>query len=277
MDEQSVTAWWGAFELDEGQGGHWQVGPCSLWLYRTAHEWRVLSQSGDDPLAAGSRVAVPAADEAVREALQAAGEDWTVSRYSFRQTDPGIVLRPALADRPVIVRPENPLFIPAGEEVTLYVSTPLWVQIERADAAKLLHEQPAYRPSDTWFGPSTREGELCYASRTAGRFQLANLPLRRHRAVTPLVVRNHASEALNLERAQIPTPHLTLYESAEHDLWTQAVTLDRREGAEGATVDIKHRAPREVQVVTRIHEPRHEAKKGLVMSTFQALGALFSH
>lgn len=275
--DQSVTEWWGSFELEEGRGGRWQIGPCTLWLYRTANEWRVLSQSENDPLASGSRVEVPASEAKTGEVIRDEGGAWTVSRYSFRQTAPRIALRPALADRPVIVRPENPLFIPSGEEVTLYVSTPLWVQVELEASGKLLHEQPAYRPSDTWFGPSTQEGELCYASRTSGRFRLENLPLRMHRAVTPLVVRNSATEALNLERVQIPTVHLALYRSADSYLWTQAVTLDRTEGAEGATVDIKRGAPREVKDATRIHAPRQEAKKGLMVSTFQALGAFFGH
>lgn len=279
MTEQteSKVPWWGTFELGEDHGGRWQIGPCTLWLHRSANEWRVLHRTTADSLASGSEVTVPAPDENLQEVLHAENGGWEVSRFSLRQTDPRIALRPALADRPVVVRPEHALYVPSEEEVTLYVSTPLWVQIELEASAKQLHELPAYRPSDTWFGPSTRVGELCYASRTAGRLRLAHLPLRMHRAVTPLLVRNRASDVLHLERVQIPTPYLALYQSANHYLWTQAVTLARAESEEGATVDIKRGAPREVSDAELVHEPRRMPRRGLMVSTFKALGSFFSH
>ncbi len=277
METESVTEWWGAFELEVDQGGRWDIGPCTLWLYRTVQEWRVMYHVGTDPLASGSAVEVPVAEAALTAAREAPDRELAVQRHSFRTTEAGVTLHPALADRPVIVRPEDPLYIPAQEEVTLYVSTPLWVQVEVREGARLLCDVPTYRASDTWFGPSTRVGELCYAARTSGRSRLANVPLRMHRAVTPLVVRNRASEALLLERVQIPVPHLPLYCSADHYLWTPAVTLQRTEGGEGATVDIQRGAPQEVSGARRVRAPRQTDKSGLVVSTFKALGALFSH
>lgn len=277
MDTETVTEWWGTFDLDAGRGGRWDIGPCTLWLYRTAQEWRVLYRSSPDHMASGSAVEVPLPEDEMTDVLAADDPAITIQRHSFKKTEAGLALHPALADRPVIVRPENPLYIPSQEEVTLYVSTPLWVQVEVRDGARQLGDLPTYRASDTWFGPSTREGELCYAARTSGRSRLENLPLRMHRAVTPLVVRNRASDALLLERVQIPTPYLPLYCSPDHYLWTPAVTLSRAEGGEGATVDIKEGAPQEIQDPRRVRDPRQELKTGLVVSTFKALGALFGH
>ena len=56
----------------------------------------------------------------------------------------------------------------------IYVSTPLWVRVDVHDPPQFLQEIPVIRPSDTWFGPSTREGELGYAGRTHGRLNFEN-------------------------------------------------------------------------------------------------------
>lgn len=48
-----------------------------------------------------------------------------VSRFSFRETAKLLRLVPALADRPVVVRPDLPFFISADETITLFVSTPV--------------------------------------------------------------------------------------------------------------------------------------------------------
>ena len=56
-------------------------------------------------------------------------------------------LLPNLADRPVVARPAVPFFIPPGEELELFVSTPIWVQL-RSGTTDLV-ELPCLRPSDT--------------------------------------------------------------------------------------------------------------------------------
>ncbi len=274
-DSASMQPWWGTFELDKEQAGRWTMGPTTLWVFRTAQEWRVLYRAEGDPLRGDSGVVVPIDDEAWRAVEAEADGDASVKRqrHSFRSTAPTVTLQPVPADRAVVVRPEHPLSVPAGEEVTLYVSTPLWIRVETA--SKALQEIPSHRPSDTWFGPSTREGELCYASRTAGRLRLANLPLRMHRAVTPLLVRNGADESLPLERVHVPTQYLALYRAEDDVLWTQALTVDRKRSGEGAEVRVETGAPKEAPRATRLQEPREELKKGLVVSTFRAIEALF--
>ncbi len=34
---------------------------------------------------------------------------------------------PRLADRSVVIKPIDPIYIPAGQRGTLYISTPLWI------------------------------------------------------------------------------------------------------------------------------------------------------
>jgi hypothetical protein len=274
-NEPGLRPWWGTFELEIGQAGRWAIGPTTLWLYRTAQEWRVLHRATGDPLQSTSEHTLPLEEEAWHAAESVADADPSVKRqrHSFRATSSAVTLQPVTADRPVVVRPEHPLSIPAGEEVTLYVSTPLWIRLEAG--SKRLQDIPSHRPSDTWFGPSTREGELCYASRTAGRLHLDNLPLRMHRAVTPLLVRNDADEPLPLERVHVPTQHLALYRSEHHVPWTQAVTVHRAKAGDGVEVRVESGPPDDVPGATRIQEPRLELRKGLVVTTFRAIEALF--
>jgi len=180
---ESVVPWWGTYTLEEETGGQWDVGPSTIWLYRSARDWRVIHRPSTDatttdPMAPRSGVSLPIPEADLGDVLGGADPDLQISRFSFHRTEAEVTLAPALADRPVVSRPEHPLFVPPGESVTLYLSTALWVRITLAESDRRLLEVPSHRMSDTWFGASTWEGTLCYATRTAGRLQLDKLPLR---------------------------------------------------------------------------------------------------
>jgi hypothetical protein len=274
------TPWWGSVSLAVYTGGQWEIGPSTLWVYRSTHDWRIVHRPSTDPVTADpmaqhSDVAVPLPDDEMTAVLEADEPDLITHRYGVRDTDETVALRPALADRPVVARPEHPISVLPKESVTLYLSTPLWARVELVESERRLHEVPSHRMSDTWFGPTTRTGELCYATRTAGRLRLDRVPVRLHRALTPLQVQNEAPEALALERVQLPAPHLSLYETDQDGLWTEAVTMIRRAGEPGADIRIAEGAPSEVDTATRVQEPRETTKQGLITSTFSAFGALF--
>jgi len=280
-DDPDNSPWWGTFQLDAETGGRWHVGPSTLWLYRTEREWRLfhhrptLAANKADPFTRRSDATVPVADDDIPDLPETPQQDLEVSRYSFSSTKPEVAIQPALADRPVVSRPEHPLHIPPGESITLYLSTPLWIRVFLSHADQLLHEVSSNRMSDTWFGVSTTEGELCYATRTAGRLQLDSLPARLHRAITPLRISNTAEESLLLERVQLPTRHLELYSTDENALWTQTVRMNHSDATKGADVNIRKGPPSEADGAQLLQEPRDAEKRGLVTSTFGAIEALF--
>src|SRR5690625_5517561 len=72
-------------------------------------------------------------------------------------------------------------------------------------------EIPTKILSDTWFGPNTQMGTLCYASKTYTRSSRQEVTPRPHRAVTPVTVRNQSEELLSIDKLSIPVPHLALY------------------------------------------------------------------
>jgi len=182
MAEQS-GAWWETGRFPVGTAGRWRIGPLELWIQRLEGEWRIASEQGDDPLDDALEREVPCVIDGVldRESTE---------RYASNSKTEVIRLAAALADRSVVTRSDKPLHVPPGEEISVFVSSPLWVRIEAGEPGKLLRELPVFRPSDTWFGPNTREGELCYASRTHHRLRLEQIPARPHRAVTSVLVRN---------------------------------------------------------------------------------------
>jgi hypothetical protein len=250
--------WWGETALPVGGVARVVAGPLRLWARRRAHEWALVTTTGSNGHAGEAERGHPVPEDDVPES-------GSVHRFSFAQSPAALVLRPVLADRAVVVRPESPLWIPSGERVVLFMSTPVWVGVsvgrpsrqrvarrrgrrpERSaeDAVEDvgLIDIPTYRLSDTWFGPSTLVGELCYSSRTAGRLALDELPTRPHRAVTPVTIENLAASSLELRRLVVPIPSLALYADTRSGLWTQGVTLSRETDSDLATARVDTTPP----------------------------------
>ncbi len=169
-DEHTPKSWWGNFKLEYNQSRLWTIGPLRFIVRCLAGEWQV----GNEKIDANSENH----DHWHIEVTDLLPETLTNNaRYVFHQNPRLLTITPLLADRPIISRPVIPFYLTAGEEVTVYVSTPLWLKLSvGASSKKVLEEIAIQRPSDTWFGPSTREGELCYASSTHCRLNLDELP-----------------------------------------------------------------------------------------------------
>ena len=267
MSRYAATSkfWWNGLSLDTGQTARWEIGPLVLQVCRLEQEWQVAYARADTT-----------ADDAhdwqfvvVNERL---GAEENLKRYLFKTVSAKLQVVPALADRPVVMRPATPFYIPAGQEATIYVSSPVWLCVQVGDPPATLEEIPVQRLSDTWFGPSTREGELCYASRTHGRLCLEQLPLRPHRAVTPVIIRNRFDEAMLLERLSLPVKYLALFATQDGLLWTQPVTMIREEDGDMAALEIGTAPPEQIKKPARVGGSREEPDRRIVLKT---LGALF--
>ena len=254
--------WWGKYTLEVGQCLQINIGKTSHAVLRQAREWQLHYNNVTDTNENDDTWQV-----SIRDGI---GEDYEVmERYVFHQTGASLNILPLQADRPVVTRPLSPLHLPSGEEITLYVSSPLWLQVVPAEVP--VREVPIYRPSDTWFGPSTMKGELCYASVTHGRTELADVPQRPHRAITPVLIRNQADSAMVLERLNLPVPYLSLYADDNGQLWTEAVTMARSSEKDTATVEIGKAAPPEARGASRVTSPRESESRNIFTSTFSTL------
>ncbi|WP_026280713.1 hypothetical protein [Thioalkalivibrio sp. ALE30] len=267
MAETSTTrtdpaTWWGRRPLASGAHGRWSIGPLDLWLLHGAQEWQMVLERPRDAADATLAIDVPCS-----EPFPAGARD--LLRFAGAPADAEPELRVALADRPMVSRPQNPFYVPAHGQVTLYLSSPAWVQLHLGAAR--VQEFPVYTPSDTWFGPNTVNGELCYATRTQARLDLADVPERPHRVVTPLTIANKADDALFLERVNLPVPRLPVYADRHHRLWTPAVRMEREEDRDMAAMKIDPGPPGAATGAQRIAEPREAGGRHLMVRAFSAL------
>ena len=266
MPEHKQATWWGTYHFELDQTALWEIGPLRLAVQRLVNEWQVAYETGEssDPETDVWSQDLNAAD---LNDLNFANSE----RYVTGQSGASLRLQPALADRPLITRPITPFYVPAGETTAVFLSSPLWVRLEVGDPPTPLREMPILRPSDTWFGSSTMEGELCYASRTFARLNLENIPLRPHRALTQVLIDNRAESQLAVERINLPVPYLSLFETVDGLLWTQKVTMIRTRDTAMAAFQVDKRPPEEVKSPLLIGEPRQPLEQNTIIRAFEVL------
>ena len=263
-DANKTSGWWGSFKIDSGQSKQWRIGPLTLIVHRLNGDWRVGHQREENFDI--TNVTWEITDTALLpENLE------NNSRYILQDSTGILIITPRLADRPVIIRPHMPFNLAAGEKVTLYISSPLWMALSVGDSEKTLDEFAIQRPSDTWFGPSTLEGELCYASTTHCRLYLEELPQRAHRAITPVVINNLADTALSVERINLPAPLLQLYSSKNNQLWTPNISLVREKDGDMAALNIDKNPPKEAEDALQLSEARTSMDNGVLFRAFNAI------
>jgi len=260
-------SWWGDFHIENEKNIEWRIGPLKLIVRRLNNEWHIahepINDLDNDDFFWGKKDTDQLPDSLNNN-----------SRYVFRDTTGQLSITPQLADRPIISRPLTPFNLMAGEEVTLYVSTSLWLEVATGSSPKkILQSIAIQRLSDTWFGPSTLEGELCYASTTHCRLNYEDLPQRAHRAITPVLIRNHTNTTLLLERLNLPTPLLALYVSSSEQLWTPQVTLTREKDGDMAELKIDNQPPSVAEQMQQLNEARNKVDNGVL---FRAFNTIFS-
>lgn len=265
-NDQTQSGWWGRFEPTSGETIQWEIGPLKLAIQCLPNEWQIAYERGDEIDPTTGEWSQKITNSGIDELNYT-----TVERYAVDQTDEILHIMPALADRPVITRPLKPFFVSPGDRITIYVSSPLWVSITTGDPPQKLQEVPIYRPSDTWFGPSTMEGELCYASRTHGNLNLENVPVHSHRAITQMTVHNQADTQLQIERLNLPVPYLSLFETENGILWTEAVTMVRTRNSGMAAFQVEKGPVDAASGARLIINPRQQPSQNMIIRAFGVL------
>lgn len=258
-----ASHWWESLPVDTGETAVLSLGPMTARIHRGSDEWLIAWEREDDDV------------EPVRGSLLLSTDEFHADSYTRYVTCGacGVVsVTPLLADRPVVIRPRQPVFVLPGEDTTLYLSSPIWIRIMAGDPPQSLQELSVLRLSDTWFGASTREGELCYSARTHGRKNLDEVIWRPHRAVTPVRIHNRAYDALPIEKLSLPVPLLSTYGDRDGRLWTESVSLTRTTDSELASLSIDAGAPGDALDAKLLSGPREYVEKsGLVVRAFSGL------
>lgn len=249
--EQTNLRWWGEqkFELSESKA--WQFGSLLFRLTRGINEWRLeyyRPQYQHDYEQQWQRIADP---------HFAFPQGAKIERYMFRNTHNEFQLMPRLADRSVVIKPVDPIYIPAGERGTLYISTPLWIAGFVENQREPIFDLPVIRPKDTWFGPDHRTGEMCYATAVDGRTDLNLLKPRAFRAVTPVEFHNTSSQQLRFDRMNVPVSALPLfYSEGTNRLWTSQIKVIHEGSDRPPRIRLENRTPPLAGEVTYVHPPR---------------------
>mgnify|MGYP003624313512 CR=1 FL=1 len=191
-----------------------------------------------------------------------------INRYINSDKTDVLEIKPTLADRAVVCRPLSPITIVPGAKVIIYLSIPMWFSMSLLGEQSILIKEIATQVlSDTWFGPSTMKGELCYASQTSARLNLDNLSVRQHRVTTPLIIENNADNDLIFERVSLPVPYLSIYRTENGQLWTQNATLTREDDGDFAKLKLGD-APVDTCLVSG---PRITTHHGQLIRAFSAI------
>ncbi len=252
----ALSPWWLPVAVDSGQSWQYNLGPLTLYLQRLRSEWllgyaMLKDQDEQQLLRSRSIPQLPELDN--------------LQRFIFRESPGHFCLKPKLLERSVVVKTRKQLSIPPGEQTVFYISSPVVVEITLQQPDCKLLDVSSQRLSDTWFGPSTLHGELCYADKTHARHSRAEVPARPHRAVTAITIENNADAMLVLDKLSIPVPYLAVYGLADGGLWTDPITLQHDGNHALTRFKISKHLPAGVTPADRIAEPRqHIEKQGLI-------------
>jgi hypothetical protein len=253
----SIEKWWGNFEIPENVCCAWKISLLRFYINRSKSEWNFSWHQDEYP-------SEPAARIDLTGAYKPESEETEQARFIHTAVDAHFDLGLALADRPIVARPETFIFVPPGQQATLYVSSGLWLQPKLN--GHVLMDVPVYRPSDTWFGENTREGEMCYFSRTRARTEAIEPVISPHRVVTPITVINRGTKSVKIERIRVPVVNLSLYTNEKNEFVSNSLSMVLNENSKETTMEIIPigRQSGEFQLIST---PRVEADNGLLNQT----------
>lgn len=173
-----------------------------------------------------------------------------------------------LSNRPVVAQPNQPIHVPCDGRVKLFVGTSLWFCLARDE--DVLLDVPVMRLSDTWFGPDTMNGEVCYACETHARLTMESARVNPFKAITPIEIINRGDAPLVVDRVNIPVPYLCLYQGKDRH-WTSKLTIVRRATDADSSVRVGDDAPLECKQPTLISAAREHADDGIMHKAMSLL------
>ncbi len=240
--DEECQPWWGTFEIEEEQSRFWKIAHHVICLDRYNHEWHIAHYI-DNETDHGNQLVTE--NQFSKEKLKFK----TFASYSMHKS---IILKPSLPNRPLLCQLERSLYIPAGEEIVLYISIPAWITVKIGKHNIILDEIPSHQLSDTWHGKNTLEGELCYAIRNHCAPRLEDLPHGITQILTPITVINRSKSFLLLKEMRIPLPYLSVYSDQFNYLWTEQINLyfDGHEEPQSTLIKGPHKALKDLNLLT---------------------------
>ncbi len=237
-------------DLNEGQILHIRLGTLRLHIARLLQEWQITQTFEQPDLNRAECVAdyrVPSATPPFR--------------YAVGQSGARLDILPRMAPLPVVVRPFSPILVAPGTHITMFCSTSLWLDVSLpGEGQPAHHEVPVREETETWFGPTPMEGELCYAVKTLARLYLDAVSHSHGRVLTCMHIYNQASKAISVDRICLPVPYLSLYEDDQGFLCTNDVSVELNEERKEAELTLRSRPWHHLGTVRKVAEPRIQSQ-----------------
>ena len=254
----------GVWQVSEGGTGLFRFGPMQIWVRRQNHDWLTFNRRDSEQnhdFTFTTEGDLPPADTV-----------W--NRYAFREEEDQVSLKPAFPDRSLVVRPKTPLQLPPKNEVTFYISIPLWVRLQFGSQNPVVVENlPTVVLSNTWFGLPT-EGELCYALKTGAVRELSQATVGEYRAICSLTMKNESAEVFPVTKICLPTRYLSLYQGQTR-LWTNSMEIVHQGPNRTGLLRPQSKPPGHEDCPECLLTAAKKPKEDLVHRTFSGFRSLF--
>lgn len=201
-------------------------------------------------------------------------EDSEWSRWALRDEELRLRLLPALPDRVLVVKVEQPFTLLSGADARVYSRVAAWVRVQVVGSdgkATDLTEIPIERLSDTWWG-DFRAGQPGYWLATRARRELPTEGSEPWLIVCTLQLTNTSEDDLPVEKLALRVEHLAIFGSDDR-LFAEEVTVEYLGEDEGSDIDMTGRPPREADGAERI-APARRRTGGFRTRTFAKLKSL---
>lgn len=256
-----INKWWGMFDFALDDVKTWQLGERFISIKRSNHEWTIWDKT--TPVEENEPILLTS-NHPEHDLSKA-----NCSRVLVTKTGDSLLVEASLADRPMIIRPSKPFVVLPQETVNIYVSTPVWFTVLLSDRDLPVIDIPFWRPSDTWFGPSTMHGDLCYAKYTDAKMEKAQLLKRSHRASTLVTIKNAHAERLVIERLSLPVPAFKLYVNDSGEFWTDQLSITQSVEHTKPVSHVKQSKPADWQNMSVVSESRELSTKASFLSSIK--------
>jgi hypothetical protein len=259
-----ATALWESVDIEPDVIYGCKVGAAAIRIKYLLNDWYVSTEAADE----GS------ADLALKPLRGRRGQEPTGwSRWTSGEESLKVQLVPALPDRPVVVRPEASIKIPAKQRASFFVSIPLWVRITAGEDHNMtLCEVPTTVLSKTWFGDTT-SGEPGYSLKTRAMRDISRVEPRASTATCPVLINNASTLDLDFQRLCLHVENLALFRS-ERRLWTNQVNVLYRGEAQASQIDLSGNPPDLEGFLEKIAQPRVRPDRNLLKKSFQVMRML---
>ena len=268
---------WEPKEIEQDRIYSLHAGGRSIFAGYTGGEWRIASSFDRGRPDIRGWEEIGGFHDTAGTAGEGMESNWTRIVAPDRRNE--LRATPAMPDKPLVIRPEDSIFLPEEGKGLFFLEIPLWVRVTGSGKGEsereiLLAELPTAEMSKTWFGnPSL--GELCYVRRTRASREIPypeteGTAEKSAAAVCPVMVRNSSSSHLEFGRFCLRTEFLSIY-GGERRLWTSSVELDYR-GKEETAQNTGTGAPEQLEGKgVLLAPPRAVPDNNLVRKSFSLL------